>query len=307
MRVEPGRDDDEVGPEALEPRQDRGLERLAEDVAAVAGPQRRIDDGVAVAALGDGAGAGIERHLVGRAVHHRAVAPEDVLRAVAVMDVPVDDRDALGAMRLLRVPGGDRGIVEEAEPHGAGALGVMAGRAHRREGVPGPPRHHLVDGLHGGADAAQHRLQGARRHGRVGVDRDHAVARRHLLDRLHVGGRMGELGHRRGAERRRLADEPGETLVLERPIDRPDAVGALGMAGRRLVVERGGMAQEKRRHAWASALGTGFAALSQPTPELSMTGAIAAVTAMQHGRALRPWPCPRGFRIGSAGRNPRAA
>ena len=50
-----------------------------------------------------------------------------------------------------------------------------------------------------------------------------------------------------------------------------------------------------------------FAALSQPTPELSMTRAIAAVTAMQHGHALRPRPCPRGFRIGSAGRNPRAA
>ena len=41
------------------------------------------------------AGAGIERHLVGRGVEDLRVVLEDVLRAVAVMHVEIDDRDAL--------------------------------------------------------------------------------------------------------------------------------------------------------------------------------------------------------------------
>src|SRR5215472_7324537 len=47
--VEAGGDDDKVRLEALEPRQDHGLERLAELLATVAGAQRRIDDVVVLA------------------------------------------------------------------------------------------------------------------------------------------------------------------------------------------------------------------------------------------------------------------
>ena len=139
MRVEAGGNDDQVGPEIVERRQDARVERLAEQVAAGAGRQRRVDD-VAGAGLVLGAGAGIERHLVGRAVEHRRVVPEDVLGAVAVMDVPVDDGDPLGAVLLLRMAGGDRGIVEQAKTHRGRALGVVAGRPRRDEDVVGRPR-----------------------------------------------------------------------------------------------------------------------------------------------------------------------
>ena len=86
------------GAKAVDPRQDRRLHRLAESVAAVAGRERRVDDLVVLAALAARAGAGIERHLVRRGVKHALVVPEDVLRAVAVVDVEIDDGDALGAM-----------------------------------------------------------------------------------------------------------------------------------------------------------------------------------------------------------------
>ena len=50
MGVEPGRDDDQLGGEVAQPRQDTALERLAELVAAIAGAQRGVDDGVVLAA-----------------------------------------------------------------------------------------------------------------------------------------------------------------------------------------------------------------------------------------------------------------
>lgn len=51
-----------------------------------------------------------------RAEQHRRIVPEDVLRAVAVVHVPIDDRHALGPMPALGVAGGDGGVVEETKP-----------------------------------------------------------------------------------------------------------------------------------------------------------------------------------------------
>ena len=81
------------------------------------------------------AGAGIERHLVGRAVEDGRIVPDDGLGAVAVMHVPVDDRHALGAVRGLGVARRDHRVGEQAEAHGAVGFGMMAGRPDRAEGV----------------------------------------------------------------------------------------------------------------------------------------------------------------------------
>src|SRR3954447_24697390 len=117
MRVEAGGDDDELGAELAQLRQDQVFERRAELDAAVFRGERRIDDGVVLAALAGGAGAGKQRHLVRRAIHHGRIGPEDILRAVAVMDVKIDDRRAADAVFALGVTGGDGDIVEEAEAH----------------------------------------------------------------------------------------------------------------------------------------------------------------------------------------------
>ena len=187
MRVETGRNHHEIGAERIEPRQDRDLEGLAKFVGAVACPQGGIDDRALRASFRGCAGAGIERHLVDRGVEHAGILPEDVLRAVAVMHVPVDDGDAFGPMRCLRVAGRDRGMVEEAEAHGALALGMVPGRAHRDEGIARLAGHHLVHRGDSSADAAQCRFDRTGRHQRVCIDLHEPGRRRGGDQRLRIG------------------------------------------------------------------------------------------------------------------------
>ena len=168
------------------------LEGGAECLAAVAGAQRRVDDGVVLAALADRAGAGKQRHLVRRAIHHRFVGPENLLRAVAVMHVEIDDRGAGDAVLLLRIARGDGGIVEQAKAHRPRGLGVMAGRARGDEGVCRLLRQHLVDREDGAADRAQRRLERAGRHRGVGVEPHHALFGRGVAQLDDVVHRMAQ-------------------------------------------------------------------------------------------------------------------
>ncbi len=70
------------------------------------------------------AGAGVVRKLVHRDVEHFRFVLEDVLRAVAVVDVDIDDGDATGA-EAAGMRGGYRHVVVETEAHGAVVLGVV--------------------------------------------------------------------------------------------------------------------------------------------------------------------------------------
>src|ERR1700676_3367780 len=117
MRVETGRDDDQLGTELGELRQDHVLERGAKFRAAILRRQGRVDDIVVFAAFTFGAVAGKQRHLVRRAIHHALVSPEDVLGAVAVVNVEVDHGGAADAVFALGMPGGDGGVVEKAKTH----------------------------------------------------------------------------------------------------------------------------------------------------------------------------------------------
>ena len=75
-------------------------------------------------------GARIQRRLVDRREQHGRVGVEDVVRPVAVVDVPVEDRArARAPCASTRVPRRDRDVVEEAEAHRPRGLGVVAGRA----------------------------------------------------------------------------------------------------------------------------------------------------------------------------------
>src|SRR5581483_12298546 len=106
MRVETGRNDDQLRCEALDRRQDNAGVGLVELDATGARRQWRIED-VADAALGGGPGSRIERHLMGRGIEDGRVGPDTGLRAIAVMHVEVDDGDATRAVRTLRMAGGD--------------------------------------------------------------------------------------------------------------------------------------------------------------------------------------------------------
>ena len=71
-----------------------------------------------------------------------------------MVDVEIDDGDALGAVLALRVTRRDRHVVEQAKAHRPRGERVMAARAYRHEGVGGLAAHHRIDSVHGTADSA---------------------------------------------------------------------------------------------------------------------------------------------------------
>ncbi len=120
---------------------------------------------------------------------------EDALRAVAVMDVDVEDRDTLVLQAQVR--GCDRAVVEKAEAAGEIAIGVMAGRTAKRVGRALAVHDELrrrrrdIGGRAGSGPGA-----GADRAG--GVDRVPAEAADDvgrispgIADRMHVGDHLG--------------------------------------------------------------------------------------------------------------------
>ena len=93
------------------------------------------------------------------------IGVEGVLGAVAVVDVPVDDQDALDAVGSLGVAGGDDDVVEDAEAHAEVGDGMVAGRADVGEDPRRPAGDGGIDRGHAGAGGQQGDLV------RVGRDR----------------------------------------------------------------------------------------------------------------------------------------
>ena len=134
------RDQNEVRAEAPHRRLDDLLERVPVPVVARARRQRNVHCR-AVAPLLEHAGTlRIQIVLVERHEEHRRVCVEDLLRPVAVMDVPVDDRDAASYMTR-----GDRDRVEETEAHRLLRRRVVARGAAAHERVLEPARDDTVD------------------------------------------------------------------------------------------------------------------------------------------------------------------
>ena len=82
---------------------------------------------------------------------------DDVLRAVAMMDVPVDDRHPLDAQLSLRPACRNRGRVEQAEAHRPITFGVVARRTRECE----PVATHRLDRRPGGEERRLERRVGA--------------------------------------------------------------------------------------------------------------------------------------------------
>ncbi len=118
-----------------------------------------------------------------REVQHPAVVVEDVLGAVAVVYVPVQDGDPLQPARE-GVAGGDGGVVGEAEPHPVVSSGMVARRTGDGEGrLAGEG---AIDGRAGGPAGERGSLPGTLPQG--GVRAEIATARPgHLPDAVEVG------------------------------------------------------------------------------------------------------------------------
>jgi hypothetical protein len=135
---------------------------------------------------------------VRREVEDGRVAPEHLLRPVAVVHVPVDHGDALDAASS-GVRGGDGDVVEQAEPHGLGRPRVVPRRAEER--------HPLADG------SVDHRVD--HRDQRAGGEaRDVDALRGDVGVRIEVAGLAAELAQ--GVDEAALVDA-GELFVGGRP------------------------------------------------------------------------------------------
>jgi hypothetical protein len=77
------------------------------------------------------------------------------LRPIAVVDVPIDDEDAIQTMPQPGVVGSDGDVSEETEPHRASAERVMPGRANRTKASCRPTIGCHVHGVQDAADGCR--------------------------------------------------------------------------------------------------------------------------------------------------------
>ena len=204
VRIVARRDEDQLRLEPLRQGPQQLVENARVALIADAGAQRHVADGALSlprADLPPVAAAGIVGVLVRGEEEHRRIAPEGVLRAVAVVHVEIHDEHPLHAALGLGVAGGDGHVVEDAEAHAAAGDGVVARRPHQVETIRRLPLQHGVHQVHQAAGRQQRRVVGAR--GNVGVRVEVAAAPfSHALHRFHVGGRVHALqtfhAHRSG-------------------------------------------------------------------------------------------------------------
>ena len=89
---------------------------------------------------------------------HIVAAIEDRLRAVAVMNIDIEDGDPL--VFRAQMLGGERGVVEIAETAGPVAIGMMPGRPAQRVG-DGLALEHQIGGGQRGEGRGLHRPPGS--------------------------------------------------------------------------------------------------------------------------------------------------
>ena len=216
MRIEPGGNDDQIrvegikfaagsdcrGPRGMHPRHHRG-ESGAFTILPV------------LATITCRASTRIERHF--RASKHRA-HPDQFQKMscvpVAMMHIPIDDRDAPGPMMVTGPASRHSGMVEEAETHRNAVFSVMARRAHGAEGVTDLAGHHLVYRLHRAPGPAQRRFHGPGGEDRVRINLHQPAFRRGLEQGIHIAAMIARV---------RLSRYPQPVPVRERAarISRP--------------------------------------------------------------------------------------
>lgn len=75
---------------------------------------------------------------------HPLVVSDDILGAVAMMDIEIDDRDPLEIVLQQGPVGADRDVIEQAEPHCLGTFGMVTGGTHCTEHLAGTSLDHEI-------------------------------------------------------------------------------------------------------------------------------------------------------------------
>ena len=164
--------------------------------------------------------------LVRAEEEHGAVGVENVLRAVAVVDVPIGDQHAANAVLALRIARRDGDAVEEAKSHAARRRGVMARRPHDAESVSNALVEDRVHRVQDAAGGTQRSIQRARSDDRVAgaqlVKAGHDLA-------LHQPDVRAAVAQRDFVLNGDARLDPREIQILNRAQRRIESLGALGM------------------------------------------------------------------------------
>ncbi len=174
MGVEPGRDDHKVGFELRRNVAEGGVEHpplLDRGRIRLDGNVHRLTQTAAKSGFASRTGSRIPRILMHRKKVNARVIVEDALGAVAVVNVPVEDRDPLDLfVVVLCVSGGDGDIIENTETHRVFGRRVMSRRAGGDKGVLRFALHHGIDPGTGSAGREQCRIERLHRNCGVGIE-----------------------------------------------------------------------------------------------------------------------------------------
>src|SRR6267143_1883618 len=120
MRVEARGDNDKLRPIPIQCGKDFAHEGIQIFLLTASGAHRdveRVPFSFTASGFGAASGSGIKWVLMRADVKNRLVFVKNLLRAVAVVDIPVDDRDPAQAVARLGVARPDGRVIEEAKAH----------------------------------------------------------------------------------------------------------------------------------------------------------------------------------------------
>lgn len=185
MRIETGRDQNQLRPVHIERRQPARDDGIAKRRAITACRQRHVNGTPAPA---DSTGVRIEWMLESRTEQYPVVILENVLGTIAVMHIEIDDGDTLETMALQCMDSCDRDIIEQAETHRTITLGMMPRWPHAAERRLRGTFNDQIDREHTGAGGAQGSIQTMRIHASIRIEKNPTLTRRHREYPLDIVG-----------------------------------------------------------------------------------------------------------------------
>ena len=256
MGVEAGGDDDQVGREGVIAGSKRSAKARSMNSAppspAASGALKMLPTPVS----DDRAGAGIERHLMGRAVEDRSGRPR--------RSPGCRCRDGRRSRRWRPAPApcarwawraAITALLNRQKPMAWSPLGVVAGRPDGAEGVGHLAAHHRVHRKARGAGGVAQRPRSSAAEIHV------SASSCDLAGLRHRGAHRGDVGLVVGGRQHRIVDRLGrlplqrqELLFRKGGVDRPQAIGSLRMSLGYQMFEKDAVGNEERGH-WRNPIG----------------------------------------------------
>ena len=239
MRIEACRNEQHLGFEVTKRRQPGVGHRVAQRLPAGVGRERHIEHVRAECPL---AAVRIQLRLKGRDHQDSLVAGQDVLTAIAVMNIEIDQGNALHAELVEGMAYADCHVVEKAKAHCATAFGMVTGWAHIAEGTPESALPDQFSSQHRSAGRMHRGIDRLRIHRGIGVELPIACLGGQGDQLFDIAAVMGADKLLDGGRRRLEAFHDIEQTPHQQPIgDDRHALRAFRMACAHLVAHRAGV------------------------------------------------------------------